>query len=173
MYPKGPNRTDANVNSSLSSGWYLKGFTSTQRNEISNSLHSTQHSNFQSRNSQTSVWAGSSGGLEAIIIQKILFSSHSLPKDVKPNSVYYKALGPPFQGHGTQPQTPLQKALQEPLARQNELEPSKGSLTHSGNEGGIYLGIDSNEPKKVALAGLGPFSLQVQNQGRYICGGPF
>lgn len=39
MYPKGPNRTDANVNSSLSSGWYLNGFTSTQRNEISNSLH--------------------------------------------------------------------------------------------------------------------------------------
>lgn len=39
MYPKGPNRTDANVNTSLSSGWYLKGFTSTQRNEISNSPH--------------------------------------------------------------------------------------------------------------------------------------
>lgn len=66
-----------------------------------------------------------------------------------------------------------QKALQKHLARQNELEPLRGSLTDSRNEGGINSEVDSNEPKKVALAGLGPFSTQVQNQGRYICGGLF
>lgn len=66
-----------------------------------------------------------------------------------------------------------QKALQKHLARQNELEPLRGSLTDSGNAGGINSGVDSKEPKKVALAGLGPFSTQLRKQGRCICGGPF
>lgn len=51
MYPKGPNRTDANVNSFFS-GRYLNGCTSTQRNEISNSIHSSQHSQFSKPQSE-------------------------------------------------------------------------------------------------------------------------
>ncbi|XP_077753608.1 uncharacterized protein LOC144313957 isoform X2 [Canis aureus] len=79
----------------------------------------------------------------------------------------------PSKDTGNKHRHRCQKALRKHLARQNELEPSRGSLTDSGNEGGINSGADSNEPKKVALAVLGPFSTQVQNQGRFICEGPF
>lgn len=42
---------------------------------------------------------------------------------------------------------------------QNELEPSGGSRRHSGNEAGIYSGVDSYEPKKVTPASLLGLSL--------------
>lgn len=36
----------------------------------------------------------------------------------------------------------------------NKSESSRGSRRDSGNEGGIYSGVHSNEPKKVAPTGL-------------------
>lgn len=58
MYPTGPNRTNAKVNRSLSSGRYLNGFTSTQKNEVNNSLHTLIDTSIF----KAEIWEGNSGG---------------------------------------------------------------------------------------------------------------
>lgn len=68
-------------------------------------------------------WAGAAGVSNN---PHISFPPDSLLKDVKPNptnTAYCKALGLPYQGHGTQAQTTSRKAFHKPLARQKRKGP--------------------------------------------------
>lgn len=161
MYPKGPKRTDANVNSSFSSGWYLNGFTSTQRNEISNSLHTRVNSLiFKAAIRKRQFGWGTVGVLKS---SKNSFSPltvyQKMSNQIQPIVKHWDL---PSKDTGHKHRRRCKKLSKSARPDRNvkgsryerKLEPSRGSRRDSGNERGIYSGADSNEPKKVAPVGL-------------------
>lgn len=134
------------------------------------STHSSQHSNFQSRNSKTSVWAGSSEGLEEI--KKFISSSDRSTKkwQTKFSPLYSTGTSLPRARDTNTDAAAKAPGPTETLRGpdKNELETSKGSRWDNENQSTIYSGVDSNEPKKVSLAGLWGLSFYPNSGSRQI-----